>query len=126
MIHKENIKTVIINTNSYSYVDGLLCRVGISNKLRVYEFLNFNFIKRYNLFNTNYGYFSLKKKKKKVKSVLISNKKLKNFINQRFNMSIKTNYTFSRDLRITNNLRSAKYYNRNDILKKFSTNEKKF
>ena len=64
MIHKENIKTVIINTNSYSHVDGLLCRVGISNKLRVYEFLNFNFIKRYNLFNTNYGYFSLKKKRK--------------------------------------------------------------
>ncbi len=124
MIHKESIKTVIINTNSYCFVDGLLCRVGISNKLRVYEFLNFNFIKRYNLFNTNYGYFSLKKKKKKVKRVLISNKKLKNFINQRFNMGIKTNYTFSRDLRITNNLRSAKYYDRNDILRKFSTNEK--
>ena len=63
MINKENIKTVIINTYSYSYIDGLLGRVGISNKLRVYEFLNFNFIKRYNLFNTNYGYFSLKKKK---------------------------------------------------------------
>ena len=120
-----NIKLIIIGTQTYANDDSIFLRAGIKNKIKVIEPSYWsdtsNTLIEYDSHDLKYGprnIFYDKIQKKKLKKVKFSNSFLNNFINKRFENKVKLYHTNNIDVKIANKTKAN--LSRNVFLNKFA------
>jgi hypothetical protein len=119
IIKTNNIKYIIVSTESYAHNDAIALRLGLEKKIPVIEpsLVNLDFF-RYQKHHIVHGRNNIfyNKKVEIVKNYEKNEEKINKFLKKRFLGKVKTNYTLNHLLKKTN--KKVRYISRNEFLQK--------
>lgn len=108
IIRKNNVKVIIVPTQTYCYNSGIACRIGLTNKIKVLTMHDNNYLETHTIKNIIYGpynilYNNLLADVKKIKNI----SKVEKYLTDRKNLKVKTYYTQGRDLKNANKFKNS-------------------
>ena len=123
LIIKNNVKVIVVPTQTYCYNSGIACRIGLTSKIKVLTMHDNNYLETHTFKNIIYGpynilYNNLLREVKKIKNI----SKVEKYLTDRKNLKVKTYYTQSRDLKNANKFKNSKLNKKKFIKKYFRKN----
>ena len=107
LIFKNNVKVIVVPTQTYCYNSGIACRIGLTNKIKVLTMHDNNYLETHTFKNIIYGpynilYNNLLSDVKKIRNI----SKVEKYLKDRKNLKVRTYYTQSRDLKKANRFKN--------------------
>ena len=107
LIFKNNVKIIVVPTQTYCYNSGIACRVGLTKKIKVITPHDNNYLETHSVKNIIYGpynilYNNLLGEVKKIKNI----SKIERYFQERKNLKAKTYYTRIIDLKSANKFKA--------------------
>lgn len=126
LIKKNNVKIIVVPTQTYCYNSGIACRIGLTSKIKVLTIHDNNYLEThtfksiifgpYNILNNN-----LLNEVKKIKN----SSKIERYLKNRRNLKAKTYYTGINDLKRANKFKNIHFSKKNFIKKFFKKDNSK-
>lgn len=119
LITNNNVKVIVVPTETYCYNSGIACRIGLTKKLKVITPHDNNYLETQTFKKILYGhsnilYNNLLGEVKKIKNI----SKVEKFLQDRKNLKAKTYYTNNSDLKNANNFKALNL-NKEEFIKSY-------
>ena len=119
IIKTNNVKVIIVPTQTYCFNAGIACRIGLTKKIKVLTLHENNYLETHSFKNIVFGPYNIVHNN--VLSSVKKNKdifKIDKYLQDRKNLKVKTYYTASEDLKKANKFKNIPI-NKENFIKKF-------